>query len=308
MKHLFFLFATLILFTSSSHSQNMPKEYEDVLKFLDKKGDYKDNVFKVNIPRADIDVTIDGIAMPTNFGFTGWIAMTPGVGGMNVMMGDLVLREEEVNPVMTALLDHDVEVTALHNHFFWDLPHIYYMHVHAHGTPADIAHNLKPALDLLGHIPSHASETIFHTSDAIREIHAVPGKLNTVQLNMIIGAQGETNNAVYKFTLGRNDLSLKMMGATINSRMGLNSWAAFVGSDDHAAVAGDIAMRESEVQNVLKALRKNNLSVVAIHHHMTDTSPVVIFLHYWGTGPAETLAHGFRAALDELGTNTNHKH
>jgi len=106
---------------------------------------------------------------------------------------------------------------------------------------------------------------------------------------------------VFKFTIGRDDLSVKEMGATINARMGLNTWAAFVGSDSQAAIAGDVAMLESEVTPVLKALRKNGLDVVAIHHHMTNERPMIIFLHYWGKGPAEKLASGFRAALAELG-------
>ena len=106
---------------------------------------------------------------------------------------------------------------------------------------------------------------------------------------------------MYKITVGRDDLSVKEMGATINARMGLNTWAAFTGTNDNAAIAGDVAMLEPEVQPVLKALRQNGIDVVAIHHHMTGTQPTIFFLHYWGTGPADKLATGFRAALDQLG-------
>ena len=155
-------------------------------------------------------------------------------------MGDLVLTQEEVNPVMSAFLANGIEATALHNHFFWDEPRMFYMHVH------------------------------------------------------------EANGAVYKITVGRDDLELMEMGAPINSRMGLNTWAAFVGTNDNSAIAGDVAMLATEVTPVLKALRRNGLDVVAIHHHMTGTSPTMYFLHYWGTGPADTLATGFKAALDEL--------
>src|SRR6266487_2012521 len=132
-------------------AQDVPAEYQQVLTTLGKQGDFKDKVLKVNIPRNDVKVTIAGVATPTPFGFGGWVAMTKGDGGHDVLMGDLVLTQEEVNPVMSALLDHGIEVTALHNHFFWDEPRVFYMHVHGHGQAADLANEIKPALDLIGH-------------------------------------------------------------------------------------------------------------------------------------------------------------
>ena len=230
--------------------------------------------------------------------------MTGGDKGMNVMMGDLVLLQGEVNPVMSAILDNGLEVTALHNHFFWDDPRVYYMHIHGHGKPADLAREVKPALDLIGHVSPREgarSENASDSSAAENAVQVVEGKLNTEKLNTIIGHKGELNGPVYKVVIGRDDLKLKEMGAVINARMGLNTWAAFIGTDDNAAVAGDVAMLESEVTPVLKALRKNRLDVVAIHHHMTGARPMVIFLHYWGVGPAVKLAAGFRAAIDVLG-------
>lgn len=282
---------------SPASAQAVPAGYKDVLTYLGRKGDYGDNVLKVGIPRNDLHVTVAGISTPTAFGFGGWIGFTPGDMGMDVMMGDLVLTQDEVNPVMSALLDNGLEVSALHNHFFWEEPRVFYMHVHGHGQAMVLARKLKPALDLIGKIPDQ-----FLPPAAAGSPGTLSGSLNADTLNSIIGHKGATDGAVYKVTIGRPDLSIKEMGATINARMGLNSWAAITGSKTKAAIAGDIAMTGNEVTRVVKSLRKDSLSVVAIHHHMIDTQPMVIFLHYWGTGPAEKLAAGFRDAIAELGT------
>ena len=298
MKWLFMACATACFTAAGSiaGAQQMPAEYQQVLSTLGKQGDYKANVLKVNIPRNDLSVTVAKVRTPTPFGFGGWVALTKGTGGMEVLMGDLVLTQDEVNPVMSALLDSGIEVTALHNHFFWDEPRIFYMHVHGHGTAADLAGKLKPAVDLIGKGAGGAAAPALAPSAP-----AAAGKLDTARVAKIVGTEGEQTGDVYKITIGRDDLKLTEMGAAINARMGLNTWAAFVGTNDNAAIAGDVAMLAKEVTPVLKALRKNGLDVVAIHHHMTGTEPTVFFLHYWGTGPAETLATAFRAALAEIG-------
>jgi hypothetical protein len=285
----------LVMAIGVTHAQDVPNDYQQVLKVVGKSGDYKANVLKVNIPRNDLHVSIAGYSVPTPFGFGGWFALTKGDGGDDVMMGDLVLTQDEVNPVMSALLEHGLDVTALHNHFFWEEPRIFFMHIHGHGKAAELADKIKPALDLIGHVK--APVTAAHDSSAAPK----QGSLDAERIAKIVGHQGEQAGPVYKITVGRDDLSVKEMGASINARMGLNTWAAFVGTNEDAAVAGDVAMLESEVTPVLKALRAHDLGVVAIHHHMITARPVVIFLHYWGRGPAEKLATGFRAALDELG-------
>jgi hypothetical protein len=287
----FGLLFSLLTGAIPGRAQEMPNAYQEVLKFLDRKGDFKAGVLKVNIPRSDLKMTIQGVSTPTPFGFGGWVALTKGTGALDVMMGDLVLLQEEVNPVMTALLDNEIEVTALHNHFFWDDPHVFYMHVHGLGKAIDLAHRVKPALDLLGHV----------SALAVAPMSGTGTPLDTENLSGIIGHAGEQSGTVYKITVGRDDLAMKDHGAAINARMGLNTWAAFFGTQEDAVVAGDVAMLESEVTPVLKALRKNGLDVVAIHQHMIFEQPTIIFLHYWGRGSAEHLATGFKAALDELG-------
>jgi hypothetical protein len=269
----------------------VPPEYATVLQTLGRQGDFKDNVLKVNIPRNDIKVSVDGVATPTPFGFGGWIAFAKGDHGMDVMMGDLVLTEAEVNPVMSAVLDNGLDVSALHNHFFFDSPRMFYMHVHGHGTTADLTKKIQPALALIGKTPAPPASGG----------RAIEGKLDTEALSRIIGSPGEQNGAVYKITMGRPDFTLKEMGATINARMGLNTWAAFYGNDSDAVVAGDVAMLAPEVTPVLKALRTNGIDVVAIHHHMTGTDPDVYFLHYWGKGSAQKLATGVKSAVAQLG-------
>ena len=284
------LLVCLVFLGSFASAEEVPSKYQDVLKSLDRKGDFKDGVLKVNIPRSDLKMSVAGITTPTPFGFGGWVAFTKANEG-EVMMGDLVLLQEEVNPVMSALLDNGIEVTALHNHFFWDDPHVYYMHVHGWGPSADLARRIKPALDLIGHFKPEVTNPLSASGTA----------LDTAKIAQIVGHPGEQSGEVYKITIGRGDVTMKDHGATINARMGLNTWAAFYGTEEDAVVAGDVAMLESELTPVLKTLRRNGVNVVAIHHHMTEEKPMVIFLHYWGRGPAEKLANAFKAALADLG-------
>ena len=288
------LVATVLALPAPAAAQTIPADYQGVLTTLGKAGDFKDNVLKVNIPRGDLRVTIRQRPAPTPFGFGGWVAFTKGADGMDVMMGDLVLTEDEVNPVMSAVLNAGLQVTALHNHFFWDQPRIFYMHVHGMGRAGDLATKLKPAIELINQAMQRAGTAASATASLV-------APLDTAALAKIVGHEGEQNGPVYKITIGRPDLDVREHGAAINARMGLNTWAAFTGTSSDAMVAGDVAMLESEVPQVLRVFRASNIDIVAIHHHMTDVKPMVVFLHYFGTGPAETLAGAVRLAVDQLG-------
>ena len=297
MRIILGLTATVLCLTvgASAQQPTVPAAYQSVLTSLGRPGDFKDGVLKVNLGRTDLKVSIKGRPVPTPLGFGGWIAMTDGASGMSVMMGDLVLTEDQVNPVMSAVLDNGLEATAVHNHFFWETPRVFYMHVHGHGAPADLAKKIKPAIDLMmkGVTPPAAASTAPPAPPA--------PMLDGAALAKIIGTPGEQNGAVYKITIGRADLTVKEMGAVINARMGLNTWAAFTGTNDDAVVAGDVAMLGKEVQPVLVAMRKAGLSVVSLHHHMIGTDPDLYFLHYWGQGPAAKLAADVKSAIALLG-------
>ncbi len=285
--------ALMLVSPATALPQAMPSDYQGVLTTLGRSGDYKDNVLKVNIPRSDLRVTIQQRPAPTPFGFGGWVAFTKATDGMDVMMGDLVLTEDEVNPVMSAVLDQGLQVTALHNHFFWEQPRVFYMHVHGMGKAAELATRLKPAIALI--------DAAMKRAPAVTPAASAGPPLDGAALSKIIGHEGEQTGPVYKITIGRPDVDVREHGAAINARMGLNTWAAFAGTPSDAMVAGDVAMLESELPRVLTALRAHKIDVVAIHHHMTDVKPTVIFLHYFGTGPAETLAKAVRAAVDQTG-------
>jgi hypothetical protein len=252
-------------------------------------------VYSVPLPRNDLKVTIKGDSVPIPFGFGGWVAFKKTPEGQTVFMSDTVLQQEEVNPVISAAHRNGLEVTAIHNHFFYEEPRIFYMHLHGHGDTAKLAQAYADAIRPSPLFPANQLPPSPPSGPDAAE------RFDTARLAQIAGQEGQANGPVYKITVGRSDLKVKAMGTEITTALGLNSWAAFAGDKGRAHIAGDIAMLQPEVNPVIRALRQNNLEVVAVHHHMLGEEPRIIFLHYYGTGPAETLAQGFRAALDELG-------
>jgi hypothetical protein len=201
-------------------------------------------------------------------------------------MGDIVLTEDQVNPAMSAALDSGLEVTALHNHFFWDQPKIMFMHIGGMGDETTLA-------TAVGKVFATLSEK--GEAPKLPDIDPAKSKLDAAKLDAAFGTKGQYKDGVYKATFGR---TTKMDDVEVGSAMGVNTWAALAGSDDSAIIDGDFAMLESELQNVLKTLRKGGISIVAIHQHMIGEQPRIMFLHYWGTGKAEDLARTVKAALD----------
>jgi hypothetical protein len=247
----------------------------------------KEGVFKVSAPRADLSVVAGGVKLTPPMGLTSWAAFKR-VGKHTVVMGDTVLLEDQVNPVLSTALDSGLEVTALHNHFFWDNPKIMFMHIAGMGSEAELA-------TAVGRVFAKIKQTSGGKGEIPRaNIDPAKSTLDPQKIDEVLGASGELKNGVYKVTLGRET---KMHGQSMGSTMGVNTWAAFAGSDDKAVVDGDFAMLEGELQGVLKALRAAGINIVAIHQHMTGEQPRILFLHFWGIGKAVELAKGLQAAL-----------
>ncbi|MGE5183875.1 MAG: DUF1259 domain-containing protein [Acidobacteriota bacterium] len=250
----------------------------------------KGDVFKVTVPRKDLHVMIaDHVKMTPPMGLTAWAAFQK-MGAHTMVMGDIVLTEDQVNPVMSAALDNGLEVTALHNHFFWDKPKIMFMHIGGMGDESTLATGVGKVFAKL-----HETEGGKGEQPPKVDIDPAKSKLDASKLDAAFGTKGAYKDGVYKATFGR---TTKMGDTDVGKAMGVNTWAALAGTDDAAVIDGDFAMLETELQAVLKTLRKANIDIVAIHQHMIGEQPRVLFLHYWGVGKAEDLAKAVKAALD----------
>jgi hypothetical protein len=265
-----------------SSAQTTP-DFRDVEQILGVPGQMQEGAWVVPFPRSDIKVTIYGENVPPAFGFGSWTAWK-NMGNEMMVMGDLVLLEKEINLVISALAEADINVTALHNHFLGEKPRIMYMHIHGVGQAEALARGIRKALDKT----ATPRSIPVATSDA--------PAIDTKRIEEIIGHAGKAGGGIFKITVGRP--GVKIHGVELTSSMGLNSWVAFIGTNERAHVAGDIAMLANEVNPVIRALRHGGINIVAVHNHMLDEEPRIFFLHYWGTGPAEKLAKTVRAAFD----------
>ncbi len=292
MKKLF-LFVAISFATVISGSAALDTTKIDNLTGLKGKLNEKEGVYKVTFPRDDVKVVVDGWIIPPFMGLGTWAAFKETKAGAMVM-GDTVLFEDEVNPAMSAALDNGLSVTALHNHFFFDQPKVFFMHIEGEGTVDRLA---------------AAVRKVYDTTKAIRGPNAKPAEsfpevgqpslpeknsIAAAPLNEIFGTQGESKDGMVKFTIGR---PAKMHDVTIDKDMGVNTWAAFAGTDDNAIVDGDFAVTEDELQPVLKSLLKNKINIVAIHQHMTREEPRIMFFHYWGRGSAKDLAQAVKGGF-----------
>ncbi|HUR45266.1 MAG TPA: DUF1259 domain-containing protein [Candidatus Saccharimonadales bacterium] len=250
-------------------------------------------VFKISSPRTDVKVTVDKWAMPPFMGLTSWASFKAGKTNQAMIMGDLVLFEDEVNPVMSAALDSGLAVTALHNHFFYEKPKVYFMHIGGEGKTEDLAKGVKAALSRVKEIRAQAAQP----SESFPGQIPSPSTLTTEKLQQSFGTKGDLKDGMAKFVFGR--VATMPCGCEAGSTMGVNTWAAFAGSDEQAVVMGDFACREEELQPTLKSLRKSGINIVAIHQHMTLEQPRYVFFHYWGQGAAGELAQAVKMARGE---------
>jgi hypothetical protein len=253
-------------------------------------------VVRVAYPRSDVKVEVDAWAMPPFMGLTSWAGFTPGEkpGVEAMVMGDLVLFEDEVSDAMSAALDNGIAVTALHNHFFFDKPHVYFMHIEGEGSVAALGKGVRAALDAMKAVRAKSAQT----RDRF-EGTAIPAKsaIDAAKIEAVFGVKPAAKDGMAKVTIGRAGTKAAC-GCKIGAPMGVNTWAAFAGTEDNAVVDGDFAVTEDELQPVLKSLRGSGIHVVAIHHHMVGETPRILFLHYWGRGPAATLAANVKKAID----------
>jgi hypothetical protein len=251
-----------------------------------------EGTFKVSKPRDDVSVTVEQTHMAPFMGLTSWAAFMPSGKDSAMVMGDMVLFEDEVNPVMSAALNAGLEVTALHNHFFFDKPKVYFMHIGGEGSVPKLAQGVKAIFDTEKQIRTKSPAPL--DSFGLGELSA-KNAIDGSGISEVFGQKGDAKDGMYKVTIGR---VVHMGGMQMGNTMGINTWAAFAGTSDDALVVGDFAVLENELQTVLKTLRGANINIVAIHQHMTGEDPRMIFLHYYGRGKALDLARGVKAAIN----------
>ena len=249
-----------------------------------------DGVVRIGWPRTDVTVTVDGMPLKPFAGLGSWAAFAPAKHGAMVM-GDTVVFQDEVTPAMDAAFAGGLEVTGLHNHFFHDEPKVYFLHIGGTGDPEKLAQAVKGVWDAIKKVRAKdARPATKFAGDTPKA-----GTITAEKVEKILGHKGQSQDGIVKVTIGRDGT---MHGMKVGGSMGLTTWAAFSGSDEWAAVDGDFIMTAEEVQPVLRALRKGNLHVVALHNHMVGEQPPFYFVHFWAKGSTEELATGLKSALD----------
>jgi hypothetical protein len=285
----------LLLFSSSLFAQETTAKKLDVAQLqqiLNMEANVKQGEAKFAIPQNDLNITVDGFKIIPPMGMGSWAAFSPAPKGA-MLMGDIVVQENEIGPVQRVVLENGLTITAIHNHFIRDEPKVMYMHIGGMGSQKQLAQGVKAVFDKVQELRGG------HPAQA--EAATVQNTLDTEQITEILGYEGEMNRGVYKVVIGRPDVELLDHGMPVSTFMGFNTWAAWQGTPENAAVAGDFTMLESEIEPIIKALVENGIEVVALHNHMIHENPRIFYLHYWGTGEAEKLAKGLKAALEQTG-------
>ena len=290
VKNLVFRTTILLGLISNALAADLDTARIDQITGLNGKFNEKEGVYKVTLPRNNVKIVVDGWTMPPFMGLGTWAAFTITPTGAMVM-GDTVLFEDEVNAAMSAAFDNGLNVTALHNHFFFDRPKVYFMHIEGEGAADKLAGGVRKVYDSVKQIraANPQPKDSFDSKPLPKKSSITAGPLDE-----IFGTQGESKDGMVKFTFGR---PAKMHGVTLGNTMGVNTWAAFAGSDDNAVVDGDFAVTEDELQPVLKSLLKEKINIVAIHQHMMHEEPRIMFFHYWGRGTAKDLAQAIKGGF-----------
>ena len=261
------------------------------------KGTEKNGEYKITVPQNDLHIVVDGFKIIPPMGLGSWAAFTP-CGDSAMVMGDIILTETDLKPVQQEVIKQGFAITAIHNHFVRNRPNVMYMHIDRSADITTLSNGVKAIFDKVKEVRGKDPKS--------EKTDSVVNTLNIALLDSTIGQKGELSKGVYKYTIGRPDILLKEHGIPISSFMGFNTWAAWQGTPEKAAVCGDFTMLENEVHPVIKALVENGIEVVAVHNHMVHEDPKVFFLHYWGVGNAEKLAKGLKAALSKTGTKAVH--
>lgn len=276
----------------------MPLDTLLIERIVGMKGKSNNGEYKITIPQNDLSIMVDGFKIVPAMGLGTWVDFAPSHDGAMVM-GDLVITETDLKHVQQEVIRQGMTTSAIHNHFVRNHPNIMFMHLGGSGTTEELAQKVKAVLDKVKEVRGG------DPAKGTASNEAVQNTLETKRLDEILGYKADMSKGVYKYTIGRPDVDLKEHGVKVTTFMGFNTWAAFQGTPEKAAVAGDFVMLENEVEPVVKALIENGIEVVALHNHMIHEQPRTFFLHYWGVGNAEQLAKGLRAALDQTGKKSN---
>ena len=273
-----------------------PLDIATIERVTGMKGKENAGQYKITVPQNDLNVVVDGFKIIPPMGLGSWVVFSPTHEGA-MIMGDIILTETDLGPFEQEVIRQGLTISAIHNHFLRNHPAVMYMHFGGMGKTEEIAEKVKAIFDKVKELRGK--------NPATAPADSVENTIDIKKLDGIIGAKGEMNKGVYKYTIGRPDVNLKEHGLPVTNFGGFNTWASWQGTEEKAAVAGDFTMLENEVEPVIKALIENGIEVVALHNHMVHEQPRIFFLHYWGVGQAEKLARGLKEALNKTG---NHKY